>query len=35
MGDDDEPEIELSGEKEGAPLNVSNVPVIVSVSQVG
>lgn len=34
MGEDDEPEIELSGEREGAPLNVQHVPVIVSVSQV-
>eukprot|EP00878_Enallax_costatus_P003984 GHUV01004207.1.p1 GENE.GHUV01004207.1~~GHUV01004207.1.p1 ORF type:complete len:283 (+),score=74.05 GHUV01004207.1:155-1003(+) len=35
MNEDDEPEIELSGEREGAPLNVTNVPVNVSVSQVG
>jgi 3' exoribonuclease family, domain 2 len=33
MTEDDEPEIELSGEREGAPLDVSGVPVIVTVSQ--
>eukprot|EP00882_Tetradesmus_deserticola_P005713 GHRQ01006015.1.p1 GENE.GHRQ01006015.1~~GHRQ01006015.1.p1 ORF type:complete len:283 (+),score=101.25 GHRQ01006015.1:153-1001(+) len=35
MNEDDEPEVELSGEREGAPLDASNVPVIVTVSQVG
>lgn len=35
MNEDDEPEVELSGEREGAPLDASNVPIIVSVSQVG
>lgn len=34
MNEDDEPEIELSGEREGQPLNVANVPVIITVSQV-
>jgi hypothetical protein len=34
MNEDDEPEVELSGEREGAPLDASNVPVIVTVSQV-
>jgi len=32
--DADEPEIELSGEKEGAPLDVTRVPLILSLSQV-
>lgn len=32
--EDDEPEVELTGDA-GAPVNVSRVPVIVSVSQVG
>eukprot|EP00775_Hariotina_reticulata_P007955 gene7955-8153_t len=35
MAEDDEPEIELSGEKEGAPLDVTRVPLILSLSQVG
>lgn len=35
MNEDDEPEVELSGEREGAPLDAANVPIIVSVSQVG
>jgi hypothetical protein len=35
MNEDDEPEVELSGEREGAPLDASNVPIIVTVSQVG
>eukprot|EP00879_Flechtneria_rotunda_P014709 GHRR01015370.1.p1 GENE.GHRR01015370.1~~GHRR01015370.1.p1 ORF type:complete len:284 (+),score=64.02 GHRR01015370.1:281-1132(+) len=35
MNDEDEPEIELTGERVGSPLDISNVPVIVSVSQVG
>lgn len=34
MDEDDEPEVELTGDP-GAPLDVSRVPVIVSVSQVG
>jgi hypothetical protein len=34
MDEDDEPEVELTGDA-GAALNVSRVPVIVSVSQVG
>jgi hypothetical protein len=34
MNEDDEPEVELSGEREGAPLDASNVPIIVTVSQV-
>jgi exosome complex RNA-binding protein Rrp42 (RNase PH superfamily) len=34
MDEDDEPEVELTGDA-GAPLNVTRVPVIVSVSQVG
>jgi hypothetical protein len=34
MNEDDEPEVELSGEREGAPLDATNVPIIVTVSQV-
>lgn len=34
MDDDDEPEVELTGDA-GAPVDVSRVPIIVSVSQVG
>jgi hypothetical protein len=34
MTEDDEPEIELSGEREGAPLDVTRVPVILSLNQV-
>lgn len=34
IDEDDEPEVELTGDP-GAPLDVSRVPVIVSVSQVG
>lgn len=33
MDEDDEPEVELTGDA-GAPLDVSRVPIIVSVSQV-
>jgi hypothetical protein len=34
MNEDDEPEVELSGEREGAPLDATNVPIILTVSQV-
>lgn len=33
--DDDEPEIELGSNEDGTPLDVSCVPVIVTVGQVG
>ncbi|KAF8072975.1 EXOSC7 [Scenedesmus sp. PABB004] len=35
MDEGEDPEVELSGEREAAPLDVSAVPVIVTVSQVG